>query len=113
VRPSPAAGLEALDGNSWPDELICDRVQAELIDKCGKRYVGADHIWLCLHEHAALSDHASVAECVRRVRVPRAHGFEAIYLTYTGSIDERDDVKVFRLFGGPARTTRRRSAGGQ
>ena len=33
---------------SWPDDLIRDRVQAELIDKCGKQYVGADHVWLCL-----------------------------------------------------------------
>jgi hypothetical protein len=88
---------------NWPDELICDRVQAELIDKCEKRYVGADHIWLCVHEHALLNDHASVAECVRRVRVPRTHGFEAIYLTYTGSMHENDDVKVFCLFRTPRR----------
>ena len=99
ARPSPAGGTEALDTKSWPDDLIHDRLQAELIDKCGKRYVGADHIWLCLHEHTALSNHDSVADSVRRLRVPRTHGFEAIYLTYVGSIDESDDIKVFRLFG--------------
>jgi len=94
-----------------PDDLIYERVRGELIDKCRKRYAGADHVWLCLHEEAPLSNRASVAECAGLLHrhVPRTHGFEAIYLTYTGSMDECDDVKVFCLVGDPAWTTRRQT----
>jgi hypothetical protein len=66
-----------------PDQAICERVQGELVDKAGKEYTGTDEIWLCINQDALLSDAASVAECVKQLRVPETHQFARIYLTYT------------------------------
>lgn len=66
-----------------PDQMICEMVQEELEDKCGKTYEGAAEIWLCINMIAALSDAASVAECLKNLKVPERHGFSRIYLTYT------------------------------
>ena len=101
-RPFPPEGVEVRKGMWSPDDLICDRVQAELIDKCAKRYTGADRVWLCIHQEAPLNDRASVTECVQRLRVPTTHGFETIYLTYTAPMHEGGNREVVALFGGSA-----------
>lgn len=77
IRPSSGGII----GN--PDQLICDRVQAELEDKCGKAYEGTNETWLCINLDAPLSDACSVATCVKELQVPPKHGFARIYLTYT------------------------------
>ena len=50
VRPSPPDGIEARVFRS-PDDLLCERAQQELLDKCAKRYSGADCLWLCIEQH--------------------------------------------------------------
>jgi hypothetical protein len=99
-RPSPPRGVETRPQMYWHEDDLCARLRSELLDKCDKRYGGADHVWLCLHAHAALSDRASVSKCVRHLRrlIPPTHGFEAIYLTYTGSIHEDEKARIFVLF---------------
>ncbi len=77
IRPGPAGVMES------PDQMICDRVQEELEDKCGKVYAGIDEIWLCINLDAPFSDAQSVAQCVKELHVPPKHGFARIYLTYT------------------------------
>lgn len=71
-----------------PDRTICERTQAELEDKCSKTYAGVDETWLCINQDAPLSDAASVAECVRNLKVPAKHNFARIYLTYTAPLHE-------------------------
>jgi hypothetical protein len=79
VRSSPPGGIEVRTFKS-PDDLICERVQSELFDKCTKRYAGADRVWLCVEQHGYFTDRASMVECAERLLVPTDHGFKAIYL---------------------------------
>jgi hypothetical protein len=71
-----------------PDETICNRIQEELDDKCGKAYAGTDETWLCINQDAALSDAKSVAECVKNLEIPPGRKFARIYLTYTAAVHE-------------------------
>lgn len=80
-----------------PDQLICDRVQAELGDKCVKAYAGTDETWLCINLNAALSDSESVAVCVKELQVPPKHGFARIYLTYTAPEHEGGGYVAIRI----------------
>lgn len=65
-----------------PDDRICERVQQEIYDKCGKRYMGADEFWLCIEQRAPLSEDTSIRECVESLTVPEGHQFTRLYLTY-------------------------------
>jgi len=91
VRPSSAGIL----GN--PDELICERVQHELGDKCGREYARTDETWLCINLNAALSDAQSVAECVKELQIPPKHGFDRIYLTYAAPEHEGREYVAIRI----------------
>jgi hypothetical protein len=77
IRPSSTCIM----GN--PDQMICEAVQEELEDKCGKKYAGVDETWLCINMFAALNDAESVAQCLKELEVPATHNFARIYLTYT------------------------------
>ena len=92
IRPSSAGVI----GN--PDQLICDRVRAEIEDKCSKAYSGADETWLCINLNAALSDAQSVATCAKEPRVPPKHGFARIYLTYTAPEHEGGKYTAIRIY---------------
>lgn len=92
IRPSSTGIM----GN--PDEMICETVQEELEDKCGKTYEGAAEIWLCINMLAPLSDAASVAECLKNLTVPEKHGFSRIYLTYTAPEHEGGRYVAKRIF---------------
>lgn len=91
IRPSSAGVI----GN--PDQLICDRVRAELRDKCAKPYEGTDETWLCINLDAALSDAQSVAACAKELQVPPKHGFARIYLTYTAAEHEGSEYTAIRI----------------
>lgn len=71
-----------------PDQMICERVQGELEDKCGKQYAGTDETWLCINQDAALSDAKSTEEGVKGLKVPAGHKFAKVYLTYTAPLNE-------------------------
>lgn len=77
IRP----GSAGIIGN--PDQVIRETVQEKLEDKCSKTYLGIEETWLCINMLAALSDAASVAECLKNLKVPEKHRFARIYLTYT------------------------------
>jgi hypothetical protein len=81
-----------------PDQMICETIQEELENKCGKTYEGAAEIWLCINMLAPLSDAASVAECLKNLKVPEKHGFARIYLTYTAPEHERGRYVANRIF---------------
>ena len=80
-----------------PDEMICARIQAELDDKCSKVYAGTDETWLCINQEAALSDAASVAECLKSLRVPTQRHFARIYLTYHAPLHDRTGYTVEKI----------------
>ncbi len=81
-----------------PDDLICERAQLELFDKCTKRYSGADRVWLCVEQHSYLTDRASLVECARRLRAPTGHGFSAVYLTYEGTLHQGGQPQAVKLY---------------
>lgn len=83
-------GFEPRSGGvlNGPDQMICERVQAEVNDKCGKQYTGAEEFWLCIEQRAALSDAASVRECLESLTVPRGHQFARLYLTYIAPLHD-------------------------
>jgi len=81
-----------------PDQKICERIQDELEKKCRKSYAGADEKWLCITQDALLSDAASVAECVKNLRVPAKHQFTRIYLTWTTPVHEGGKYSSVQLF---------------
>jgi hypothetical protein len=80
-----------------PDQTICGRVQAEVNDKCGKQYAGAEEFWLCIDERAPVSDAASVQECVESLTVLQEPPFARLYLTYLAPLHEGGGYKVVRI----------------
>ena len=80
-----------------PDQIICERIQAELEDKAGKAYAGIGETWLCIEQDAALSDAESTEECVKTLRVPAAHKFARIYLTYDAPLHDGGGYKVVQI----------------
>jgi hypothetical protein len=101
VRPPPPDGVEVGPMMAWPDDRMCERVQNELVDKCGKTYSGVDHVWLCIRADAPLADRAAMCDCIERLHVPTGHAFEAIYMTYTVPEHEGGSVEAVVLAGGP------------
>ncbi|MCI0622781.1 MAG: hypothetical protein L0387_14160 [Acidobacteria bacterium] len=80
-----------------PDQMICERVQAEVNDKCGKQYAGAEEFWLCIEQRAALSDAASVQECVKSLTVQQEPPFARLYLTCLAPVHEGGAYNVVRI----------------
>lgn len=80
-----------------PDRTICERIQSELDDKCGKTYAGVDETWLCIEQGAALSDAKSTEDCLKSLKVPAGHKFARIYLSYDGPLHDGGGYKVVRI----------------
>jgi len=91
---------------SWvdSDKLISAQVQRELDDKCSKNYSGVDAAWLCIEQHAPLTDVSETLDLVARLKIPREHPFEQIYL---GSYAHVGDGGGFRVYDLLTRLTRR------
>ncbi len=89
-RAFPSEGLERRAGGVIhnPDKLICEKVQHEIHDKCGKGYGGADEVWLCVEQRAALSDAESVASCLKHLTIPGGHNFARIYIFYLAPVHD-------------------------
>jgi hypothetical protein len=83
-RTFPSEGFEprARGVIQGPDDLICRKIQHELDDKCTKRYVGTDEVWLCVEQRAPLSDAKSVAQCLQQLTIPEHPGFTRLLLFY-------------------------------
>lgn len=81
-RNLPKAGYEMREKGVMrnPDELICSRIQQIISEKSTKQYTGADDIWLCIQQRAALSDFNSMRRCSEELVVPEKHPFQHIYL---------------------------------
>jgi hypothetical protein len=80
-----------------PDDLICDRIQHELVDKCAKRYEGAEEIWLCIEQRAPLADARSVRECVERLMIPES-GFARIYIFYEAPLNDGGGYQAVQIY---------------
>lgn len=80
-----------------PDKLVCEKIQAELTDKCGKTYAGIDETWLCINQQAPLSDATSVADCLKKLEIPQGHKFARMFLTYTPPIHEGGGYAVVEI----------------
>jgi hypothetical protein len=72
------------DGIKDPDDKVCARIQREIDEKCARKaYSGIDRVWLCVEHLGALSSEREVVEaCVKRLRIPREHQFEKIFIHY-------------------------------
>ena len=98
-----ARGISKFDSHgiakigSWvdPDKLISTQVQREIDDKCSKSYSGVDAAWLCIEQHAPLADVSETLDLVARLRIPREHPFEEIYL---GAYVHAGDGGGFRVY---------------
>jgi hypothetical protein len=98
-----ARGISKFDSNgiakigSWinSDKLISAQVQRKLDDKCSKSYSGVDEAWLCIEQHAPAVDVSETVELVARLKIPREHPFEQIYL---GSYANAGDGGGFRVY---------------
>jgi hypothetical protein len=99
-RQFPKEGYEENWGGTIinPDDLICKKVQAELVDKCEKKYQGVQRVWLCIEQRAPLSDQESVDKCVRTLQIPAPHCFEAIYLAYLAPLHDGGGYRAVRLY---------------
>ncbi|XOB46314.1 MAG: hypothetical protein ACKKMV_02595 [Candidatus Nealsonbacteria bacterium] len=81
-----------------PDDLMCQRIQQEITDKCNKQYRGASRFILCIEERAALSDEKSIKRCISQLRVPEQHIFSEIYLLHLAPLHEGGGDKNFRIY---------------
>ena len=99
-RPLPAQGFEMREegviGN--PDQTICERIQKEIDGKCGKIYAGADELWLCIEQQAALSDAESVERCIDTLKIPPGHQFTRIYVSYLAPVHEGSKYSARKIF---------------
>jgi hypothetical protein len=98
-RAFPEEGFEFRDRGVIhnPDNLICEKVQHEIDDKCSKRYAGTDEIWLCIEQRAALSDAESVAACIERLKIPGGHHFARIYIFYLAPHHDGGEYRVVQI----------------
>ena len=101
-REFPKRGYEERWGGALknPSDLICTRIQKEIIDKCSKKYSGADKIWLCVEERAALSDEISMKECLELIQITKTSSFHAIYLLHLAPSHEGGNYKAFEIYKG-------------
>lgn len=85
-----------------PDNLICSKIQAELHDKCSKKYFGVDESWLCIEARAPLMDKESLDKCVSELDIPEGSSFKHIWLCYRAPLNEDGGYKFIEIMPEPS-----------
>ena len=80
-RAFPSVGYEMREKGPIynPDELICQRTQEIIFDKCKNKY-STNNTWLCIQQRAPLNDSDSMTRCSENLLIPQKHFFQSIYL---------------------------------
>jgi hypothetical protein len=95
----PKEGELLFDSPICSDELMKERIQNRINEKCCKNYAGANKIWLCIEEENPFSDEASVEKLLQAIVIPEKHYFQAIYLLHLAPSDEGGNYKAFKICG--------------
>ena len=80
-----------------PDDSICESIQENLDQKCGKKYSNTNETWLCISIEAGITDTASIEECIAGLKVPKSHPFTRIFVTVRKSENEGGGLEVIRI----------------
>lgn len=80
-----------------PDKLISAAVQRAINGKCSKTYLGVDVVWLCIYQHAPLTDVWDTEDLISRLEIPSKHPFEKIYLGFYAPVGDGGGFRVYDL----------------
>ena len=94
----PEEGELLFDSPICSDELMKERIQNRINEKCCKNYAGANKIWLCIEEENPFSDEASVRKLLQSIVVPEKHCFQTIYLLHLAPSHEGGNYKAFEIY---------------
>ncbi len=95
-KPSPKT-LTSIWHGSDCDDIIYQRIQQEITDKCSRKYVGADLFWLCIEHRGFLSDYGSTVACVKKLNVSQNNLFDKIFILYQAGMNEGGGFRVFEV----------------
>jgi len=80
-----------------PDDMMCERIQRGINDKCGKTYKNTSKVILLIEENAPLSDEKSIKNCLSNLVVPEQHTFSEIYLLHSSPMHEGGGYKIHKI----------------
>jgi hypothetical protein len=95
----PLAANEATVGEiiGGPDDAICKSIQVNLNQKSAKKYSGTDETWLCINVDAAVTEMATIKECVAGLEVPENHPFTKIFVTVRNPEADGSGLQVIEV----------------